>query len=371
MRISGIATAEGTRSFASRFDAAPGHFRLAWGLTVSSLGFGTFGGTTNTATDLHYEPALARALEFGCNVVDTAVAYRNQLSEREVGRVLGTLIGEGKIRREEVVVCSKAGFLPFDAAHTGTPDEYFEETLIRPGVVRRSDVVVARHCMAPAFLRHQVIASLTNLNLESIDIYYLHNPETQLQEVDRQDFLRRLRKAFETFELLVAEGKIAGYGVAAYQGFRVDKDSTQLLTIGELVQCAADVAGQNHRFRAVLIPFNLTMLEGYCQNNQRINGRYLPPLMAACELGLVAFGGSALHLGRLVRRMPPELVDVLGAGLQSAAQMALQFARSAPGLVTALVGMSNPTHVEENLALAKIPALTVDKFRELFIEEQS
>jgi len=66
----------------------------------------------------------------------------------------------------------------------------------------------------------------------------------------------------------------------------------------------------------------------------------------------------------VIGRLPAALREVLGGPTD--AQSALQFTRSAPGLTTALVGMSRPQHVEENLALAARPPLDPEEFAALF-----
>lgn len=49
------------------------------------------------------------------------------------------------------------------------------------------------HCIHPAFLEDQLERSLTNIGVETLDLYYLHNPaESQLPTVGRDQFLDRL-----------------------------------------------------------------------------------------------------------------------------------------------------------------------------------
>src|SRR3989304_5576032 len=117
MEVSGFATPEGTARYRERFAgrAAEGHFRERKGLWLSSVGIGTYLGEHDEATDERYARAGARALELGANVVDTAINYRFQRSERAVGAALHALLQQGKLARDEVVVASKAGFLTFDA----------------------------------------------------------------------------------------------------------------------------------------------------------------------------------------------------------------------------------------------------------------
>src|SRR3989442_8348773 len=46
------------------------------------------------------------------------------------------LIAQGKITREEVVICTKGGFVPFDGAPPDNPVKYFEDEYIAPGICR-------------------------------------------------------------------------------------------------------------------------------------------------------------------------------------------------------------------------------------------
>ena len=80
-------------------------------------------------------------------------------------------------------------------------------------------------------------------------------------------------------------------------------------------------------------------------------------------------GSAALLQGRLARNLPPFFKDV--AGLDSDVLRALQFARSAPGITTALVGMSQVAHVRENLKLLESEPMPEAKFRELFHRQES
>jgi aryl-alcohol dehydrogenase-like predicted oxidoreductase len=99
--------------------AAAGHFRELQGLTASSIGLGTYPGRDDESTDHLYAAAITRALACGCNVLDTAVAYRHQRSERIIGRALGDAFARNLVARDEVIIASKAGFLPFDSAFSG------------------------------------------------------------------------------------------------------------------------------------------------------------------------------------------------------------------------------------------------------------
>ena len=118
------ATTEATAHYHDRFaDVAVGHFRKQQGLTLSSIGIGTYLGNPDEATDLNYANAIVRAVESGVNVIDTAANYRFQRSERSIGRALATLSERG-FSRDELVICTKGGYLPFDGAPPRNVREY-------------------------------------------------------------------------------------------------------------------------------------------------------------------------------------------------------------------------------------------------------
>ena len=95
-----MATPEGTERYRARFDqAAEGHFRQEQGLVMSSIGLGTYLGEADERTDELYRRAVVRAVELGCNVIDSAINYRFQRSERSVGAALADLMARFWSRR--------------------------------------------------------------------------------------------------------------------------------------------------------------------------------------------------------------------------------------------------------------------------------
>src|ERR1700732_885117 len=102
-----FATTDGTKKYSARFAgrAAEGHFREQQGLWLSSLGIGTYLGEPDARTDQSYTDAVIAAIEAGANVIDSAINYRLQRSERSVGAALAELLRRG-FRREELLVCT-------------------------------------------------------------------------------------------------------------------------------------------------------------------------------------------------------------------------------------------------------------------------
>src|SRR5262249_58898554 len=114
------------------------------------IGLGTYLGEMDRATDALYVEAIRAAVESGCNVLDTAINYRCQLSERAAGEALRQLTAAG-FRREEIVVCTKAGFIPLAAAVTTDINAYFRQSLMAPGIARPEEVVAGCHLMTPRY----------------------------------------------------------------------------------------------------------------------------------------------------------------------------------------------------------------------------
>src|SRR5256884_4551537 len=215
--ISGSATGEGTKRYAMRLvgKVVAEHFRELDGLAVSTVGLGTYLGPEDGATDVLYQDAIARALELGVNMVDTAINYRHQRSERSIRTALATAISRGTVRRDEIVVATKGGYIPFDGAVPRDARAWFTETYLDTGIVKPGDVAAGSHSMTPRYLADQIGRSRTNLGPATIDIYYLHNPEPQLEGGGRQEVLTRVRAALEALEAAVPEGADPRYGPAA------------------------------------------------------------------------------------------------------------------------------------------------------------
>src|SRR5262249_55129500 len=142
-----------------------------------------------------------------------------------------------------------------------------------------------------------------------------------------------------------------------WSGYRAAPGDDGHLSLAAMLRAAADVAGEDHHFRVLQAPLNLAMPEALTLANQRVGDEEVPLLAAAAEGGVAVVASGSLLQARLTRALPAEIRTALGADLATDANRALQFVRSAPGLATALVGMSRTDHVEENLALAQVAPL--------------
>jgi aryl-alcohol dehydrogenase-like predicted oxidoreductase len=311
------ATREGTARYRERFSERD--FREQHGLWLSSIGIGTYLGNPDAATDDAYTKSVVRAVQLGVNVIDSAANYRFQRSERSIGEALKILTSEHGIAREEFVICTKGGYLPFDGAPPRNVREYVNETFVKAGIASFEDIVAGSHCMTPSYLQSQLDQSLRNMGIECVDVYYIHNPESQLGYVSEREFYDRLKLAFERLEENRREGKLAHYGVATWNGFRMPPNSGQHHSLSRMIEIAREVGGEQHGFHFIQLPFNVAMPEGAAVVDE------------AERLGVTVVTSASLMQGRI----PP--------------RTAIEFVRSTPGITTALIGMSRVEHVEENL----------------------
>jgi aryl-alcohol dehydrogenase-like predicted oxidoreductase len=370
--LPGRATPEGTANYHERFphlrDAChfrhPEHTPGPAELWLSSIGAGTYLGEPDAATDREYTAAISTALRSGINVLDTAINYRHQRSERNVGAALRQVIDSGETKRSEVVVCTKAGYLSLDGDLPADPRAYFLREYIESSVIDPTQLAGGMHCMTPAYLENQIERSRRNLDLETIDVFYVHNPESQLAEVPREVFHQRLGDAFAMLEKQVQAGNIAYYGVATWGAFRLAEGARDYISLEELEALARAAGGTQHHFRFVQLPFNLAMPEAFGLANQRVEKQKMSLLGAASKLGIAVVGSATLYQGRLTRGMPDSVRQVLG--LRSDAENAIQFSRSAPGLITALVGMAQHEHVTANMKVALVPPTPAEEWNHLF-----
>ena len=335
---------------------------------MSSIGVGTYLGQPDEQTDLRYTEAVVRAVELGANTIDTAANYRFQRSERSIGAALSELKARG-FARDELIICTKGGYLPFDGAPPRDVRAYVEDNFIKTGIASWGDIAGGSHCMTPRYLENQLEQSLRNMNLDCVDVYYVHNPESQLSAVSREEFWRRLRVAFEFLEQSVENGRIRNYGVATWNGFRVDPNARGYHSLEQMVALARDIAGDSHHFRFIQLPVNLAMPEALFLQNQKVGDGWMTVTDAAQKLGVTVIASGSILQGQVASGLPEAIREAVGS-LATDAQTGIQFVRSAPGITTALVGMSNVAHVEENLELVRIEPAAPGAVMGLFEQEE-
>jgi len=324
------------------------------------VGIGTYLGECSDADDAAYEASVGRAIERGINLIDTAINYRCQRSERAVGAALrrATAPGKKQVAREALVVCTKGGYVPLDSAPPASRKDYLsyvQRTFIDQKIFNAEDLVAGGHCLTPRFLRYCLAQSRQNLGLKYVDLYYVHNPEQQLAAVEWPVLRDRLRAAFAVLEEAVSRGEIGAYGCATWNAFRVPPGNPEHIALRDVVAVAKEVGGDAHHFRAVQMPINLAMTEALRAATQPMGeaGAMVPALQAASELGLSVIASASLMQARLTTGLPDALREHFPE-CRTDAQRALAFVRGVDGVTAALVGMRSAEHVDE--AVECLPA---------------
>ncbi|PYX46199.1 MAG: aldo/keto reductase, partial [Acidobacteria bacterium] len=119
-----------------------------------------------------------------------------------------------------------------------------------------------------------------------------------------------------------------------------------------------------HHFRFIQLPFNLAMPEAYVFANQHLGKKNVSVLNAAEQLGMGVMGSATLYQGRLTGGLPPFIGQTLG--MKNDSENAIQFARSAPGMTTSLIGMGHTEHVLANRKPALLPPARLEDWQKLF-----
>ena len=230
------------------------------GPLVSLVGFGTYRvGSSPSLGAPESGQALEHALRKGINLIDTSSNYGNGQSEVLIGKALAKLVLEKQITRESVVVVSKGGYIQGNNLELAQKRE--QDGSPFPEVTKFGEGVW--HCIHPEFLADQLDRSLARLQLETLDVFLLHNPEYMLKkfEMDNTDpeqaqelFYARMAKSFEFLETCVASGKIKAYGVSSNTMGYANEDYSAV-SLSKLIAIAQSISTQNH-FKVVQFPMN-------------------------------------------------------------------------------------------------------------------
>ncbi|MBU26884.1 MAG: oxidoreductase [Thaumarchaeota archaeon] len=362
--ILGHATNDGTKKFAQKSGVNLVNFNEFQNLTLSNVGIGTYLGESDSVTDQKVTNAVKQSITSGVNVIDSAINYRSQKAERSVGKAISELINEEKISRDQIFLCSKNGYVTNDADVQLGFWEYVKQEYTKKGIVNEGDITSGYHCMTPSYLSDQLERSLKNLDVECLDLMYLHNAvEGQIKDISREQFLDNLKSVFELYEQKRDEGKIQFYGMATWECFRVGHENPQYLSLEETVSLAKKIGGDDHGFRFIQLPFNLYYDQALLAKNQKLANQSVSILEASVNLGIGVFTSVPFMQGRLLAPGAMPEFNGLKPSLR-----ALQFIRSSPGVLAPLVGQKSVEHVSENLEIMKIPALSDDEFISLVKE---
>ena len=295
-----MASSESTKSYISKYSDIKSKILGKTGFHVSICGFGCYRIDDGIA---QHQKALEKALLSGINVIDTSSNYSDGGSEILVGKVLKKLISENKIRRENIVVVSKGGYLQGSNLKLGMEREQSGKAF--KDVVKCSPDLW--HCISPDFLENQITLSLQRLNLEKIDVYLLHNPEYFLTysiisdpERREREYYRRIKEAFIYLEQEVKRGRISYYGISS-NTFAEKETKQNFTSLEKVLKIANEISVENH-FAVVQFPMNLIENGGMNILNQQNEIKTFLQLAGENNLGvLVNRPLNAISKNKLIR----------------------------------------------------------------------
>ncbi|NWF66309.1 MAG: aldo/keto reductase [Campylobacterales bacterium] len=338
-------------------------------MIISNLGVGTF--KPEPYKDENYlfsfKDSIIEAVKNGCNFIDCAINYRYQQSEREVKDALDELFSQNIVNREQLVLCSKGGFIPLNYPFPH-PYKWIEENIIEQDLATKDEIIEDQHCLSAKFIEWSLNCSLKNLNVETIDIYYLHNVEMELGYISYEALLQKVKECFIVLERLCDEGKIRYYGIASWNGFLNEPTFLEYLSLNDFVKIAKEVGGEKNRFKFVQSPYNLAKPHAYTYQNQQLDDELYYSLIQACiKLGLNFIASSSLlQMNLFKKEFSNSISSLLGSIFASDVQKALQFSRSANGVVSALFSSIEPLHVKHNMEINLIPKTKIENYRKIF-----
>ena len=364
--LGGFATAGGTRKFmenAIKNDIADSHFRSFDNLNLSSLGMGTYLGQITAEDDRDLENAIYESVKSGAmNVIDTAINYRSMKSEKNIGQAIKRLIDDRIISRDQVFISTKNGYITNDGDYPSIDVlEYMHKMFISQGIIDSKDISSGYNVLNPKYIRKCIDKSLTNMQLDTIDLVYVHNAyESWFEDITRNKFDEMIRRVFEVYEEYRSKNKIRYYGMATWTCFRMSQNEEGYLSLEEMVKLAEDVAGKGHGFRFIQLPYNLVYREAYLLKNQSVGSDKDLTILEACnKLNIGVFTSVPLLQAKLLSAKIPDY-----QGYDNQLLKIVQITRSTPNVIAPLIGQKKLNHVRENIELAKVAPLNISEFND-------
>jgi len=299
--------------------------RLGW--QVSEIGFGAWaiGGTAwGKQDDGDSVRALHKALDLGCNFIDTAQGYGEGHSEKIIGRVLRERNGE------RIYVATK---IPpkFPGTWPPTPYDKMEDRFSK------------------AYIRERIETSLRNLQTDCLDLLQLH---TWTRAWNRQP------AALEVLRQLQKDGKLRGIGISTPepdQNSLVDLMRSDWL---DAVQVIYNIFEQEPaaEFLPVALEHKVGVIVRVAFDEGALTGKFTAQTkFGEGEFRAGYFAGD--RLVRTVKRVEKIKADI-GSAEPDVATAALKFALKPVAVSTVIPGMRNERQAELNCGVSGQPPLS-------------
>lgn len=298
--------------------------KLGWQISVIGIGTWALGSNWGFQDDQQSIAALHKALDLGCNFIDTARAYGNGRSERLIAQVIK------ERSSEKIYVASK---IPPKMPGDWPPGPYDEQ----------EDRFPANH------VREALEASLRDLNTDSIDLMQIHTWSRAWN--DRPT-------VFEQMAQFKKEGKIRAIGVSTPEHDQHAVMDLMRAGLVDSVQVIYNIFDQDAAMQlfplaqqleiaiVVRVPFDESSLTGKLTANTEF---------ADGDIRRNYFAGDRLN--RTVGHVD-KIRLAIGERESNLATAALKFALKAPAVSTVIPGMRQTRQAEINCAVGDLPPMS-------------
>ncbi|NGZ19249.1 aldo/keto reductase [Vibrio aestuarianus] len=315
-------------------------------MPISKIGIGTYLGSDSESDSRGYIESIVKAALLGCNVIDTAINYRGMLSEKNVGEAIKKIIDGGGATREQLVIATKGGFVPCNWINQ-EPRESIElqttnfiKNNILPVINVNQDVIKNifnhYHSIDNNYIEYMFNYSLNNLDLDYLDIYYLHNPEKSAEYLSKDEIYIQIFESFSFLESMVKMGKLKYYGLSTYNAFLHDRDNMFYLDLEIIVELAKKAGGEGHHFKYIQLPYNKALRNAGELKNQMYNNVALSTIDSAYCHGINIITNMSLNQ---VKSKDQYSIDDM-----------IQFLIENEKISSSLIGMKKPSRVIENMS---------------------
>jgi aryl-alcohol dehydrogenase-like predicted oxidoreductase len=294
--------------------------RLGW--EVSQIGFGSWaiGSDWGVQSDNDSVKALHRALDLGCNFIDTARAYGDGRSEHVVAQVV-----KERPKASVHVATKVPPVLPGD----WPPGPY--------------DTVEQRY--PAAYVRDQVEKSLTALQTDCLDLIQVHTWSRAWNQAPT---------VFEVLRTLRKEGKVKGIGVSTPehdQNAVIDLIREGWVDTVQLIYNIFSQEAQEGLF-AEALKHDVGVIVRVAFDESALTGKLTATTQfAEGDMRNSYFAGD--RLPRTVRHVE-EIRRVIAGSEPDMATEALKFALKPAAVSTVIAGIRSPWQAEKNCAVGSL-----------------
>src|SRR3712207_1232922 len=134
------------------------------------------------------------------------------------------------------------------------PINYMQEKLLNTKILDKEDVYMEDTLwltMNPKYFEYAIDISRKHLNLETIDIYYMHELELSMKHYGAEKFYKKLKDIVIAYENMVDEGKIREYGMATWDAFQLDPKDEKYISLEKVMEVVQSVRS-NHHFKHLM-----------------------------------------------------------------------------------------------------------------------